>query len=67
MKIVDDITEVVIMQKTAQVTEYKIGNAIVRMHGTPDRGKLEAATLKFMKQVQLQKKRRKDAGVSIHG
>ena len=45
------------MQSTEQVTEYKIGRAIVRMHGTPDREKLEAATLKFMKQVQLQKKK----------
>ena len=44
------------MQSTAQVTEYKIGKAIVRMHGTPDRENLEAATLKFMKQVQLRKR-----------
>ena len=45
------------MQNTVQVTEYKIGKAIVRMHGTPNREKLEAATLKFMKQARLQKKR----------
>lgn len=44
------------MQSTAQVTEYKIGKAVVRMHGTPDREKLEAATLKFMQQVQLRKR-----------
>lgn len=44
------------MQGTTQVTEYKIGKAIVRMHGTPDREKVEAATLKFMKQVQLRKR-----------
>ena len=44
------------MQSTAPEAEYRIGNVIVRMHGTPDREKLEAATLKFMKQVQLQKK-----------
>ena len=55
MKIIGNSIGGVIMQNTAQVTEYKIGKAIVRMHGTPDRGKLEAATLKFMKQVQLQK------------
>ena len=47
------------MQSTSQVTEYRIGNAIVRMHGTPDREKVEAATLKFMKQVQLRKKQQK--------
>lgn len=51
------------MQATEQVTEYKIGRAIVRMHGTPDREKVEAATLKFMKQVQLcKKKQQKEAG-----
>lgn len=44
------------MQNTAQVTEYKIGPATVRMHGTPDREKVEAAALKFMKRVQLRKK-----------
>lgn len=48
------------MQNTAQVTEYKIGKAIVRMHGTPDREKLEAATLKFMRQVQLRKRQQKE-------
>lgn len=50
------------MQATEQVTEYKIGKAIVRMHGTPDREKLEAATRKFMMQVQLcKKKQQKEA------
>ena len=44
------------MQGTDHVTEYKIGRATVRMHGTPDREKLEAATLKFMQQVQLRKR-----------
>ena len=44
------------MQSTAPVVEYRIGKAIVRMHGTPDREKVEAATLKFMKQVQLRKR-----------
>lgn len=48
------------MQNTAQVTEYKIGKATVRMHGTPDREKLEAATLKFMRQVQLRKRQQKE-------
>ena len=44
------------MQSTEQVTEYRIGNAIVRMHGTPDREKIEAATLKFMRRVELHKR-----------
>lgn len=44
------------MQSTAPTAEYKIGRATVRMHGTPDREKVEAATLKFMRQVQLQKR-----------
>ena len=44
------------MQSAAPAAEYRIGNAIVRMHGTPDREKVEAATLKFMKQVQLRKR-----------
>ena len=46
------------MQGTEQVTEYKLGKATVRMHGTPDREKLEAATLKFMRQVQLRNKQK---------
>lgn len=45
------------MQGTVPAAEYKIGKAIVRMHGTPDRENLEAATLKFMKQVMLQKRK----------
>lgn len=47
------------MQSTEQVTEYRIGNAIVRMHGTPDREKIEAATLKFMQQVEIHKRQQK--------
>lgn len=44
------------MQSTAPAAEYRIGNAIVRMYGTPDREKIEAATIKFMRQVQLRKR-----------
>ena len=29
----------------------KIGNAVVRIHGTPDKESLKKATEKFMKQV----------------
>ena len=47
------------MQSTEQVTEYKIGKATVRMHGTPDREKIEAATLRFMKKVREQKRKQR--------
>ncbi len=40
------------------MTEYRIGKAIVRMHGTPDREKLEAATVKLVKKARQQKKRK---------
>lgn len=39
------------------MTEYKIGKATVRMHGTPDRENLEAATARFLAKVE-QKKRK---------
>lgn len=41
------------------MTEYKIGKAIVRMHGTPDRKNLEEATARFLAKVE--QKRRKAA------
>lgn len=44
------------MQTTEQVTEYKIGRAIVRMHGTPDREKVEAAAIRFLQRVQQSKR-----------
>lgn len=47
------------MQSTAPAAEYRIGKAIVRMHGTPDREKLEEATLKFMRQVEMRKRQQK--------
>lgn len=40
------------------MTEYRIGKAIVRMHGTPDRENLEAATVKLVKKARQQKKRK---------
>lgn len=46
------------MQSTVQA-EYKIGKATVRMHGTPDRERLEAATLKFMQKVEQKKRQLK--------
>jgi hypothetical protein len=51
--------------------EYKIGKATVRMHGTPDRERLEAATLRFMQKVeQARRKQRKEGvenGFQVHG
>lgn len=38
------------------MTEYKIGRAIVRMHGEPDREKVKAATEKFLNKVVQSKK-----------
>lgn len=34
------------------VTEYKIGPAIVRMHGQPEKEKVKAATEKFLNRVE---------------
>ena len=36
---------------------YKIKNCTVRIHGTPNRERIEAATVKFLKQAEMQKKR----------
>ena len=46
------------MQSTEMVTEYKIGKATVRMHGTPDREKLEAA-MKMLAKCALLNEREK--------
>lgn len=37
--------------------EYKIGRAIVRVHGTADPDRLRAATEKFLKKATAQKKK----------
>lgn len=39
--------------------EFRTGNAIVRVHGTYEREKLEAATVNFMKKVIRRKKEKK--------
>lgn len=39
------------------MTEYKFGNATVRVHGSPDPDNLKAATLKFLKQAANQRKK----------
>lgn len=41
------------------VTEYKIGPAIVRMHGQPDRDQVKAATEKFLNRVEQIRRERK--------
>lgn len=42
--------------------EYKIGPAVIRMHGKPDRERLKAASERFMKQVMQAKKKAAKAG-----
>lgn len=43
------------------MTEYKIGNAVVRIHGEADQEKLKTATEKFMKKVhKIRKQKRKE-------
>lgn len=37
--------------------EYKVGKATVRIHGNPDMENLKAATLKFLKQAESQRKK----------
>ena len=49
--------------QSAVQAEYKIGRAIVRMHGTPDRAKLEEATLKFMQKVEQKRRQQRKEGV----
>lgn len=39
------------------MTEYKIGRAIVRMHGTPNRENLEAAAVRFLADVSKKKRK----------
>ena len=39
------------------MTEYKIGKAIVRMHGTPDQKNLEEATARFLAKVEQQRRK----------
>lgn len=39
------------------MTEYKINNATVRIHGTVNQDVLKAATTKFLKQREIQKKK----------
>lgn len=37
--------------------ECRVGNATVRIHGNPDRERIEAATLLFLKAAEMQRKK----------
>lgn len=37
--------------------EYRTGNACVRIHGGTDRDKLQEATLRFLKNVELHRRK----------
>lgn len=40
------------------MTEYKIGNATVRIHGAADKEKIKVATELFLKKVEKNKRRK---------
>ena len=44
------------------MTEYIIGKAKVRVHGSPDPDNLKAATLKFLKKAEAHRKKLKKEG-----
>lgn len=47
--------------------QCKIGRATIRIHGSPDRERLEAATLKFLKAAEQQKRKvRNEARQEAH-
>ena len=52
---------------TDYIAEYRIGKAIVRMHGTPDVENVKAATLKFMQKVELRKRQQQKEGKNNEG
>ena len=50
------------------VTEYKIGPAIVRMHGQPDMEQVKMATKKFLNRVeQIRRERKGKQNGNHHG
>ena len=46
---------VLIGRRGISMTEYRVRNAIVRMHGTPDCEKVRAAAEQFLKAVEQQR------------
>ena len=45
------------------MTEYKFGKATVRIHGNPDRERIEAATLKFLKAAEQQRRKARNEAI----
>ena len=43
--------------------QYRIGNATVRIHGIPDRERIEAATLDFLKAAEQQRRKVRNEGI----
>ena len=43
--------------------EYRTANAIIRIHGSADTDKVKAATIKFLKKVQAQRKEKEKCGL----
>ena len=41
------------------MTEYRIENAIVRIHGEADKEKIKAATERFLKQIEKKNKEKR--------
>lgn len=39
------------------MTEYRIGNATIRLHGTPDADKVKTATATFLKKAEAKRKK----------
>lgn len=46
--------------------EFKINTATVRIHNEPKQEQIKAATEKFLKQVLIRKKKRKQNGGNTH-
>lgn len=45
------------------MTEFKFRNATIRIHGSVDREKVEAATIIYMKKVVKKRKGKKNEGL----
>lgn len=43
--------------------ECKVGKATVRIHGNPDRERIEAATLKFLKAAEQQRRKARNEAI----
>ena len=40
------------------MTEYRVGNATVRLHGTPDTERVKQATTSFLKRIEAKRKKK---------